>query len=76
MSRLKRCPCGEIPQSLGITDTLSGKWILITPDCCGEWTIEARNSYCIDDERDDNAAIAWNDAPRAECLKADNSEEG
>ena len=64
MKKLKQCPCGEFPQSLNIEDKLSGKWIEVSGMCCGEWTLETRNNYAIDDERDDNAALAWNSAQR------------
>ena len=64
-NKLKPCPCGETPQSLIIMDKLCGKWIEVSGMCCGEWTIETRNNYATGDERDDNAAIGWNEAPRA-----------
>ncbi len=66
MSELRKCPCGETPGELHINDTLSGKWIDIMGDCCGEWSIEERNNYATGDERVKNAIRAWNDAPRGD----------
>lgn len=66
MNKFKKCPCGEYPKSLSITDTLSGKWAFVTPDCCGEWMIEYRNGYETGIERENLALEAWNEAPRPE----------
>jgi len=64
-NKLKPCPCGKQPLELYIVEKLSGKWIDVTGDCCGEWTIETRNNYATGKDMIDNARQAWNDAPRA-----------
>ena len=62
--QLKQCPCGKTPTKLDITETLYGKWIDIMGNCCGEWTIEARNGYSKGDDMMKNAITAWNNVPR------------
>lgn len=64
---LKRCPCGEIPTSLQITDNGQGaKWANVSGDCCGEWMIEVRTSYySLDSDECMQCAIeGWNMANR------------
>ena len=67
MSKLKKCPCGKTPTSLGIEDDgHGGKWAYVSGDCCGEWMVEFRTQYedtgsakCME-----YATLAWNEAPR------------
>lgn len=65
------CPCGEKPSKLSISETLSGKWIDVSGDCCGEWSIETRNSYATGIPQMNNAIRGWNMSPRAAVLKSD-----
>lgn len=73
MTRLRQCPCGQIPPSLEINDCGQGsKWAMATPGCCGEWSIEFRTQY-FDFESPECMALAvdaWNEAPRAASHKA------
>jgi hypothetical protein len=64
MSELKQCPCGKTPTTLGINETQGGKWMDITPDCCGEWTVEGRTSYKVGGKRYAIAVQIWNESPR------------
>lgn len=66
MTELKQCPCGQTPSFLHVVDTMSGKWINATGDCCGAWSVEGRNDYAIDTKRYENAIKAWNYAIRGE----------
>lgn len=75
MNLIKRCPCGQTPSEIHITDTgdRRPKWAHCHPDCCGEWEIEYRNGY-VDIHSDigkDQAVKAWNAAARADCLMED-----
>lgn len=68
MVELARCPCGEIPDSLGIiSDQDRPKWANVTGNCCSEWEIEFRANYCPTDSEEcmQLAIAAWNNAPRA-----------
>lgn len=62
---LKKCPCGETPTKLHLTDNGS-KWAYISGDCCGEWMIEFRTNYALIDSPKcmDLAIEAWNKATR------------
>ena len=67
MTTLKPCPCGEIPESLGIFDAnQGGKWAYVNASCCGEWTLEFRTDYRELDSPEclALAVAAWNGAPR------------
>ena len=67
--KLKRCPCGKVPEELCISDAGQGsKWAYVTGFCCGEWNIEFRTGYFdfASPECMDLAIQAWNEAPRAE----------
>ena len=67
MSKLKRCPCGEIPTTLILADNgQGGKWATASGDCCNEWSIEFRTYYAELDSDDcmDTAIEAWNNTPR------------
>jgi len=64
---IKQCPCGEIPEKLCISDAgQGGKWAMVSPYCCGEWSLEFRTSYTAldSDECMQYALQAWNEAPR------------
>lgn len=68
--KLKRCPCGQLPERLSVVDATSSKWAYATPSCCNEWLFEFRTQY----ERDPNkiselAEQAWNAMPRAKELE-------
>ena len=67
MSRLEKCPCGERPGELSVSDAgQGGKWAWVTGGCCGVWEIEFRNNYAAleSDACMESAVDAWNDAPR------------
>jgi len=67
MSKLKPCPCGQVPPDFGIEDCGSSpKYAQFVPSCCSEWNIEFRtNYYDYDSEECRKLAIrAWNEAPR------------
>lgn len=64
---LARCPCGAIPDALGIMDTGQGrKYMACMGTCCGEWMIEFRSDYHQQDSAEcmERAIEAWNRAPR------------
>lgn len=64
---LARCPCGAIPEALGIMDTGQGrKYMACMGTCCGEWMIEFRSDYHQQDSPEcmERAIDAWNRAPR------------
>lgn len=68
MVELARCPCGEIPHSLGIiSEQSTPKCDLVTGNCCSEWKIEFINNYHLtnSDQCMELAIAAWNKAPRA-----------
>jgi len=68
---LSRCPCGEIPKRLIITDNeYETKWAKVCGNCCGDWIVEFKlDSHHIESNLDMELAIqAWNDAPRARTL--------
>lgn len=63
--RLRECFCGEEPKTLDI-DMAGAKYTHATCSECGEWSIEFKSRYEKDlAELQRIAAIAWNDAPRA-----------
>lgn len=67
MTKFKRCPCGQIPLSLGLNfDHDKPKWGRVVGNCCGEWEIEYRNQYLSHDspEAMEKAIEAWNGAKR------------
>jgi len=69
MTTLKRCPCGEVPESVDIQDAgQGGKWAFAVPSCCGEWMIEFKTQYKPLDspECEGLADAAWNNAPRGD----------
>ena len=70
---LARCPCGAVPQMLGIMDTgQGGKYKSVMGSCCGEWMIEFRANYHADDSLEcmELAIEAWNRAPRMANVQA------
>jgi hypothetical protein len=72
---LARCPCGQIPTDLIITNAgQGGKWGNVSGNCCGTWEIEFRTSYFLfDSVKCKHLAIeAWNDAPRATTTEGRN----
>ena len=72
MSKLKPCPCGQIPDSLNIYDAnQSGKYAFVQGNCCGEWLIEFRTDYePLDSEKCMESAIqAWNDTSRGVAIE-------
>jgi len=67
MSELKKCPCGETPSKLWITDAgQGGKWAHVAGMCCNEWMIEFRTEYNgLDSDKCMELAIEnWNEAKR------------
>ncbi len=70
MTKLKPCPCGKTPGSIGTYPSVSGcKWAFVDPDCCGTWMIEFRTQYETGDKLLKLAIEAWNDAPRGQGNK-------
>lgn len=71
MNKLKRCPCGEIPSALYISDAgQGGKWAYVYGDCCNVWEVEFRSHY-HDTEGEKCmllAVEAWNEAIRDKSL--------
>jgi len=63
--KIKRCPCGHIPEKINI-DARDSKWFLAVPSCCDEWIIEFRSCYhpADSEEAKKRAIEAWNFAPR------------
>lgn len=66
-SGLERCPCGEVPDVVGVSDG-GGRWAYAVGDCCGEWEIEFRTHSADGAELQELAVLAWNSAPRAAAL--------
>jgi len=63
---LKPCPCGKVPDDLGITGEDRAKWSYASGTCCGEWHIEFRSDYLLSDDPELMllAISAWNETPR------------
>lgn len=61
----KPCPCGQIPDSLGI-ESHDSKWAYVFGNCCSGWHIEFRTNYTKLDSPEcmEYAIEAWNQAPR------------
>jgi hypothetical protein len=66
MTTLKRCPCGEVPESVSAEESNNSKYAYAMPSCCNEWMIEFRTNYKPLDSAECIALAesAWNDAPR------------
>jgi len=65
--KLKKCPCGEIPETLGLSGNKTNlEWAYVFGDCCGEWSVECWTNYNPLDspEVHELAVEAWNGAPR------------
>lgn len=63
---LKKCPCGDIPESLLIEEGSSCKYSFTCGMCCNEWSVEFRTTYTNDEDKLMSLAIdAWNSAKRA-----------
>lgn len=66
---LKRCPCGEIPESLEMEEGASCKYSFVSGSCCNEWSVEFRSRYINNDVvLLELATIAWNGAKRKQTL--------
>ena len=65
--KLARCPCGEVPERLLISEGADMKHAFASGYCCGDWHVEFRTEYKALDgpECAVLAAQAWNEAPRA-----------
>ena len=66
---LKCCPCGKIPEGLGIAESPSGsKFGYVSGYCCGMWEIEFRTDYngLDTDECMKRAVQMWNETERGE----------
>lgn len=67
---IKRCPCGEYPNSLFInqatpSDTYNGsKYSYVSGNCCGEWEVEFRSNYLEGAALYSVAKDAWNKIKR------------
>ncbi len=69
--KLKKCPCGEVPDELIIFDSgHGGKWAYVHGSCCSLWMIELNTLYydVSSDRCMDFAIEYWNDAEREESL--------
>lgn len=74
MPVLNKCPCGEVPTGLHITDNgQGGKWATVSGNCCDNWMVEFRTEYRSLDSDGCMvlAAIAWNNSPREQMKAAD-----
>lgn len=68
----KPCACGGTPTAFDTHLTQGTKWVQIWPNCCGEWSIEARTGYQDDPTILQAIALeAWNRAPRAHPTQGD-----
>ena len=77
MSKLKHCPCGEIPQSLDVCDAgQGGKWAYVYGSYCNEWHIEFKTQYhdLGSNECMELAIEAWNEATRNQCVESKDNE--
>ena len=64
---LAPCPCGEIPEVMGIAPSGEGsKWAYAYGLCCGEWNVIFRTHYAALDSPEcfGQAEEAWNAMPR------------
>jgi len=73
LDKIVRCPCGNIPKNITITEGSCSKWALASGDCCGEWFVEFRTSYeeitstkCME-----YAVESWNKTKRSEFAYKD-----
>lgn len=62
---LRKCPCGQVPERLGIQEGNTCKYSFVFGVCCSEWNIEFRTDYESGDALMALAIEAWNRAPRA-----------
>lgn len=64
---LLSCPCGKIPDNLGIQPSSTCKWAWVYGDCCGDWNVEFRTEYKPLDSSECMALAIeeWNRASRA-----------
>lgn len=69
MTELMPCPCGQTPTELHVTshDFDHPKWAMASGNCCNDWNVEFRNEWARigSTKCAENAARAWNAAPRA-----------
>ncbi len=73
MTKLKKCPCGEVPSELIIVDAMKGgKWAYVYGSCCSLWMIEFNTLYydVISDRCMDFAIKNWNATEREESFLA------
>lgn len=62
---LRKCPCGAIPDEIGIVDDqMMEKYKFCFGSCCAEWMIEFRAEYKLGDELQELAEKAWQEANR------------
>ena len=68
MTTLKKCPCGQTPESLFLHSDGSAKYASASGQCCNEWDVTFRTQYeALDSDKCMEYAIdAWNDAPRSD----------
>jgi len=66
MNKLKKCPCGEVPEKLNITEGYTLTYAFVAGSCCDEWMIEFRTVLYTpySDETMLKAIEAWNGANR------------
>jgi hypothetical protein len=68
MTTLKRCPCGEVPESVDFYLVRGGRLGYASPSCCGGWVFlfEVKSNPLVFSQTKVEAEAAWNDAPRGE----------
>lgn len=66
MTKLAKCPCGQTPIDLGISEGYITKYADVYGNCCGEWRIEFYTEYSAtgSDRCMELAIEAWNNANR------------
>lgn len=67
MAELSKCPCGQVPEQLAITEGSTCKYSWVAGHCCSEWNIEFRTDYQSGDALMALAVAAWNAAPRVDA---------
>jgi hypothetical protein len=64
--RLKKCPCGQVPEDLTLCSGACTSWGYAAGNCCNEWSIEFRLGTARIDSPEASALAraAWDQAPR------------
>ena len=67
MDELALCPCGKIPESLGISNEHESHFFSCYPLCCSVWSVGFDNPFGHDKDSIECMAMAvaaWNEATR------------